>query len=54
MATPIDQFIKALPSVKNGVREIMKKFKESSAIKILSGRGRKAKISKTLEPNMIP
>ena len=38
---------------RTAVRGITKKFKESSVIRILSGRGRKAKISKTLERKLV-
>ena len=35
------------------VRGIIKKFKETSVIQNFSGRGRKAKISKTLERKLV-
>ena len=38
---------------RTAVRGIIKKFKESSVIQSLSGRGRKAKISKTLERKLV-
>ena len=38
---------------RTAVRGIIKKFKESSVIQNLSGRGRKAKISKTLKQNLV-
>ena len=38
---------------RTGVRGIIKKFKESSVTQNLSGRGRKAKISKTFERKLV-
>ena len=38
---------------RTGVRGIIKKFKESSVTQNLSGRGREAKISKTLERKLV-